>query len=289
MRLLARVSRMGCLSTDAHAQAFAIPTTEMPPLVSVITPAYNAARYLPELFASIRAQTWSHIEHVVVDDGSTDGNATRELLASTPGIVWHTQANAGQYATINRCLSTVRGDIVTIISADDYYADEHAIETAVRALDATGESVGGVYGRALYVDDSGNPLSYQPPHLWPRMLLPYLFTIPHCSLFLRREEVLKRGIAWDSSLRYVGDAEWILQLMKAGVRLRRIPQALACYRMHGGQLSADSANAVRVREHAEFDRRHGVVPVVDMAVRAMIGVRRRLLQLRTPRRIPRSF
>lgn len=253
----------------------------MPPLVSIITPAYNAARYLPELFASVRAQTWPEIEHLVVDDGSTDDHATRNLLASTAGIIWHTQRNMGQYATINQCLAKVRGSLVTIISADDYYASADAIETAVKALQGAGPSVGGVYGKAVHVDASGNPLPYQPPHLWPRALLPYLFTIPHCSLFLRREAVVDRGILWDASLKYVGDAEWILRLMKSGVALRRIPQAIACYRMHGQQLSAAAANETRLREHIEFDRRHGVIPVVDRLVRAALGVRRRLLAARS--------
>jgi glycosyltransferase involved in cell wall biosynthesis len=252
------------------------------PLVSIITPAYNAAKYLPCLFDSVRGQTWKAIEHIVIDDGSKDEGATLDLLSSTPGIQWHTQSNRGQYATINRALDMVRGDIVTIISADDYYAQPNAIESAVRALEAGGPSLGGVFGRTVHVDSAGVPLAYQPPHRWPRFLLPYLFTIAHCSLFLRTSQVRKSGIRWNEGLRYVGDAEWILNLMAAGVELQRIPDVISRYRIHDGQMSTASSNPVRLGEHRDFDRRHGVVPAVDWIVRRALGLRRHLVRVQPP-------
>ena len=246
------------------------------PLVSIITPAYNASKYLPDLLESVRRQTWPRIEHIVIDDGSTDEGATRSILEEAGDLVWKTQPNAGQSATINQGIAMASGEVITIISADDYYACDEAVEKAVEHLMKCGDEVDGVYGRTVHVDEAGDVLAYQPPHVWPRLLLPYVFTISHCSLFVRRSAVVKCGVYWNEGLKYVADAEWILSLIESGVNLRRCSFPVAKYRTHGQQLSAEPHNPVRLREHREFDCKHGVNPAVDFLIRGALSVHRRL-------------
>jgi GT2 family glycosyltransferase len=65
----------------------------MPPLVTVVTPVLNGARFLPQALDSVRRQDHPRVEHIVVDGGSTDG--TLEILARAPGIAWTTAPDAG--------------------------------------------------------------------------------------------------------------------------------------------------------------------------------------------------
>jgi len=51
-----------------------------PPLISIITPVYNGADYLEELIQSVLNQNYPKIEHLIIDDGSQDGGATRRIL-----------------------------------------------------------------------------------------------------------------------------------------------------------------------------------------------------------------
>lgn len=243
--------------------------------VSIITPAYNAADYLPDLIQSVASQTWDAIEHIIIDDGSTDSGRTRQLLERNPGIVRRSRQNRGQYATINEGLAMASGEVVTIISADDLYSSPTAIAEAVECLRSRGPAVDAVYGRTRYVNERGTPFSCQPPHWQPAWMLPYRFPIAHCSMFVRRTFLESTGIRWNEGLKYVGDAVWIMDLLEAGMRLAKVGTCFADYRIHANQISSATRNDRRMREHAEFDRKYGVVPWLDAAVRVGLGLRKR--------------
>lgn len=88
------------------------------PLVSVIIPCYNHARFLPESVESALAQTYPHVEVLVIDDGSTD--ETREV-ASRYGdrIRYIYQENAGLAAARNTGIREARGELIGLLDADD--------------------------------------------------------------------------------------------------------------------------------------------------------------------------
>ena len=79
------------------------------PLVSVIIPAYNAARYLHTTIRSVLLQTYPELEVIVVDDGSTDGTASLARNFTDPRIQVVQQPNAGVSAARNRGLDLAKG------------------------------------------------------------------------------------------------------------------------------------------------------------------------------------
>jgi glycosyltransferase involved in cell wall biosynthesis len=89
----------------------------VPPLVSVVVPCFNQARYLGEAIDSALRQTYPHVEILVVDDGSTD--ETSRVAASFPGVACLRQPNAGTAAARNHGLRESRGAIVIFLDADD--------------------------------------------------------------------------------------------------------------------------------------------------------------------------
>ncbi len=95
-----------------------------PPLVSVVIPAYNAERFLGRAMRSALAQTYAHLELIVVDDGSTDGTA--EVIRSfRDRRVQHlSQPNRGQGAARNLGIRASAGRYVTFLDADDVYLPE---------------------------------------------------------------------------------------------------------------------------------------------------------------------
>jgi len=90
-------------------------------LVSVIVPVYNAARFIQRSLRSALAQSYAHLEVIVVDDGSTDGTAEIVKEFTDPRIVYCYQENAGQGPARNRGIRASRGEYITFLDADDYY------------------------------------------------------------------------------------------------------------------------------------------------------------------------
>ena len=258
--------------------------TRKPPgtlsLVSIVTPAHNAAAYLERLISSVEGQDYSRIEHIVIDDGSSDDGATLAILRRHPRVRWWSRVNRGQYATVNEGFRAASGDIITTISADDTYADAQAVSAMADFL-ARHPGYDVVHGYTLHVNHEGVPLAVQPYQDYPYWMLTYnLGCISHCSLFVRRQRLLTDGLLFDESLRYAGDGDWLARLYLAGYRFGRVKRNVGAYRHHDVQTSRQAsvdptANAYRLAERSALDRKHGRSAILKWLVQAYVTFHRR--------------
>jgi glycosyltransferase involved in cell wall biosynthesis len=108
------------------------------PLVSILINNYNYGKFLAEAIESALAQTYSHCETIVVDDGSTDNS--REIIASYGDrIIPILQENGGQASAFNSGFAASKGEIICFLDADDLFLPEKA-ETIVAAFDRYSDS-----------------------------------------------------------------------------------------------------------------------------------------------------
>jgi glycosyltransferase involved in cell wall biosynthesis len=110
------------------------------PLVSIVTPVYNAARWLPETMASVRSQTLADWEHLLVDDGSTDESVAivTAAAAADPRVrLLETPCNGGPSAARNMALDAARGRFIAFLDADDLWLPEK-LAHSVRWMTARG-------------------------------------------------------------------------------------------------------------------------------------------------------
>ena len=97
------------------------------PRVSVITPFFNAAKYIRETIESVLAQTYREFEYILVDDGSTDGSSAivRTYVERYPDILRYAQhdggSNRGVCASRNLGLGRARGELIALVDADDVW------------------------------------------------------------------------------------------------------------------------------------------------------------------------
>jgi glycosyltransferase involved in cell wall biosynthesis len=204
------------------------------PLVSIVTPVYNGAQYLDELIRSVCSQDCPGIEHIVIDDGSTDGGATTAVLKRYPHLRWWSRENRGQYATMNEGLDSAGGEWVCFVSADDV-VEPSAVRRAVEFFRRHPECDGGIgYTRAM--TETGEPYA-APPFQWvPVRFYAYFHQISHCSLYLRCESLRRRRLTFNPALKYVGDYDWLIRIVDA-LAIGRIRYPLATVRIHRRQAS----------------------------------------------------
>lgn len=211
----------------------------MRPFISILTPAYNAAAYLPQLISTVAMQGYDRFEHLVIDDGSTDNTA--DLLARMSyesRLRWYSRPNKGQYATQNELLAEAKGDVVAIICADDLCAHGDVLARVAKAFEDPRVDV--VFGRTprLVARDDG-VYSFDPdmPGWIAKYLVRHVLGIQHCSMYVRADLLRRRSLGFDPSYRLRGDWDWIIRVFSAADKIRYLPRPLALWRSHAGQTS----------------------------------------------------
>ena len=206
------------------------------PLVSIITPVYNGSRFLDALIQSVQKQDYSFIEHIIIDDGSTDDGATINVLKNYSHIRWWSRPNRGQYATMNEGLRAAKGEFVCFICADDVILPG-SVSTAVHFLSIHPEC-GGVYGYYGFINSDGMKLNlFQPMRYIPTNIYPYSLHISHSSLYIRKDVLIQNHLFFKETLRFVGDYFWIVHILKLKLKIGKIKNNLSMIRIQDQQTS----------------------------------------------------
>lgn len=226
------------------------------PKVSVITPMYNAERFIGATIESVRAQTLQDWEHIVVDDGSSDGSAevVKRYLPLEPRLKLVQQENGGVAKARNRGFreSSPESDYLVFFDADDVMEPE-MLATLSAHLDRYPE-VGMVFCWLRRIDAEGRLLEdtpnttvkrYHPTRFWVKPLDEKDFDTPFCSFFcvnvilpsitMLRRAVFLQTPGFDETFGHVfEDADLFLQ-MALRAQVHYLPIRLVRYRSHENQ------------------------------------------------------
>lgn len=201
--------------------------------ISIITAVFNRAATIGEALDSVRLQSFTDIEHLVIDAQSTDGTLKEIALRQTPAMRIISEPDSGIYDALNKGMRMATGQIFGIVHSDDTLAHEHVLS---RVADAFADpAIDAVYGDLDYVAHD-NPErivrrwrsgAFHPNKL-RRGWMP-----PHPALFIRREVFELHG-GYDTRYRIAADYDAILRWFgKGGLRAAYIPEVLVKMRLGG--------------------------------------------------------
>jgi glycosyltransferase involved in cell wall biosynthesis len=202
------------------------------PSVSVVVPAYNAARTIETTLHSVLQQTVEDLELLVVDDGSTD--TTPDIVRSVKDdrLRLLQQPNAGHASARNAGIRAAQGRYVAVVDADDVWLP-HKLERQVALLDSHPE-VRALHGSAVFVDDSLRPLFIATSPDGKNDLLDVLCFRGLAAMMvtlIAERALLEQVGGFDPSLIILQDWELAIRLARLG-ELYSISEPLVLYRLH---------------------------------------------------------
>ncbi len=233
----------------------------MPPtdlLVSVVTPSFNQARYLEATIRSVLAQDHPHVEYLVIDGGSTDGSVEIIRKHADRLAHWCSERDNGQADAIAKGFERSTGDILCWLNSDDLFLPG-ALSKVARYF-ASHPGAEAISGGAYCIDEFDRPLRG-----------PGTYTLGVRATFNRfrfyeQDGVFQPATFWrraayeavggiDRSLQFIMDRDLFTRLAQRRP-LGRLPELLACFRIHGEAKSARIQD-VRHNEAIRFAERFG--------------------------------
>jgi glycosyltransferase involved in cell wall biosynthesis len=202
---------------------------EKSPLVSIITVVYNGEKYLQQTIDSVRNQTYTNIEYIIIDGGSTD--RTIDIIKKNRTVIskWVSEPDHGLYDAMNKGIKMASGELIGMINSDDWY-ELKAVEIIIGAFIENPH-------KKIFHADRYDIINSAPKKI--RKFNPSIFklkyigmTYNHPSMFFHREIYSKR--LYNTNLRSLSDFEFVLkEFIKDSNVFFYIPVAYVNYRLDG--------------------------------------------------------
>ena len=183
------------------------------PVFSVITVTYNAAAVLEDTIQSVIAQTYHHVEYIIVDGASKDGTTGiidryRDRIARVVS-----EPDGGLYDAMNKGIALATGDYLCFLNAGDSFHEDDTLQQIVHSLAPHDTLPGVIYGETDLVDCEGHFVRKR------RLSAPEVLTwksfrqgmlVCHQAFFARRDLVEP----YDLRYRFSADFDWCIRVMK---------------------------------------------------------------------------
>jgi len=209
------------------------------PLISIVTPSFNQARYIEATIRSVLDQDYPAIEYIIVDGGSDDGSVDIIQRYASKLAWWVSEKDKGQTDALNKGFSQAKGQFLAWINSDDTY-EPGTLSAAARYLEQHPE-IGMVYADANFIDEKGQMIGHFPAAQtdYQRLRQGYVH-IPQQTAFFRAD-LWQRVGPLDPDFYFAMDYDLWVRLAKLAPLAYLSGQLWANFRLHssGKTIAAD--------------------------------------------------
>jgi len=226
------------------------------PLVSVIMPCYNYEKYVKDAIQSVLSQTFKDFELIVVDDCSTDHSLDVIIEESAKdnriGVVRQLQ-NMGVHIARNTGINAARGDLVTVLDADDMFVPNRLERQVVQFLED--KDLDFLWGDAETVDRTQHPMmkSGEPD---TDLLIRQCY-IPACSVMFKAKVLYREGLY--RPLKAAEDWDLYVRLLARGVKAKYLPGVTYRYRVHGDNKTKRDSAELNSKDYMDVIRNNATI------------------------------
>lgn len=204
--------------------------------VSIVTVSYNSAKTIEQTIKSVINQTYSNIEYIVIDGGSTDGTVDIIKKYEDRIAYWVSEPDDGIFDAMNKGIKIATGEVVGIINSDDWY-ENNAVEIVAREF-CCDKNMDILVGNVYYRDYHGNILDVRRNGSLDKYVKKVM-PINHPGMFVRREVYRAYG-GYDVEFPLASDYEFICRMYKLGCIVNYNKYILSNFRENGATSTFDS-------------------------------------------------
>ncbi len=182
----------------------------------------NNCHTLERAILSLVDQTYTDYEHIIVDANSTD--CTPQIIRKYSNFVQTILQDAGKgiYAALNMGIRASTGQVIGLLHADDFFADQKILEE-VSHLFEQGADI--VYGDVLFVLPDGKIWRYWRSGQFNKRKLHCGWMPPHTTMFVRKELFDRFGL-YREDMRIAADYDMVLRLLTKDIRVSYLPRVV---------------------------------------------------------------
>jgi glycosyltransferase involved in cell wall biosynthesis len=225
--------------------------------ISVITVSYNAAATIADTIASVQAQDYPDVEHVIIDGASRDGTSALVERMMDARTVFVSEPDRGLYDAMNKGVDRATGEIIGILNADDYLADPHVLSRIAAAFRAD-PGLDAVLGDITFISPRfGLGRRYDSGRFSPARI-GWGWMPAHPGMYLTRAAYNRVG-RYSTDYSIAADFEFVVRAF-TGARLcyQHLPSVLVHMRPGGVSTNGLKAKWTINREMIRACRAHGV-------------------------------